>query len=226
MNNKIRRKWIIAAFAIFAIVGAYYGIRAVAKNEYENQIDDKIDGVCCDRFFEAISVSYPFLWQSATTVRSRAVAIKSLASQAGYDRYSFSVLWRQYQKTPECIQESKILYDTDFFTSSNVYGSLTHTGKSFKKESFAVINLIRAAKLVRNISEIVEITSIMNAANEADSICLDFISEMSQFQNKSHSINDWRTFEGREFDIKIANYSQLRKEPFSLYNYIFNNPLN
>lgn len=221
----MRKRWIIAVISTFAIVGAYYAIWTTSKNAFEKQIDEKIDGVCCDRFFEAISVSYPFLWQSATVIRSRAGMIENIASQAGYDRYAFSVLWKQYEKSPECIHDSNILYDLDFFTSSNTYSSLTHAGKSFKKESVTLDNLVKAGKLVLNISQIVEMDSILTAAKKADVYALDFFSDLSSFKDSSHEINDWRNFDTREYSIKIDNYVQLKKEPFSLYEFIFNSPL-
>ena len=164
----MRKKWIITIVSIFAIVGVYYAIWTTAKNTYENSIDEKIDGVCCDRFFEAISISYPFLWQSATVIRSRAGMVENIASQAGYDRYVFSVLWKQYEKSSECIHDSNILYDLDFFTSSNTYSSLTHGGKSLKNESATIVKLATAGKIIRSIPQIVEMDSILSAAKKAD----------------------------------------------------------
>lgn len=222
----MRKKWTIALITTFAIVGAYYVVWAVAKNTYENQIDDKIDGVCCNRFYEAITVSYPFLWQSATAIRSKAGAIKYIASEAGYDRYVFSVLWKQYEKSPECIHDSRVLFDLDFFTSSNNYSSLIYAGKSLEKQSATIGELALAGKLIRNTFEIVEMDSILTVTKRADSYALDFFSDLSPYKDFSHDINDWRSFDTREYSIEIDRYIQLKKEPFSLYNYLFNNPLN
>ena len=43
--------------------------------------------------------------------------------------------------------------------------------------------------------------------------------------NAMQRINDWRNFDTTEYGERIGKYIKFKEEPFSLFDYFFNNPL-
>ena len=221
----MRKRWIITIITTLAVGCAYFATYAIAKNAYENQIQSKIDGVCRDRFYEAISVTYPFLWHSASVISSRADNIKYIARKAGFDRYVFSVLWDSYVNSPEGRMEYCNIFEINFFGSSNACSSLIHGGKSLVEERNTILDLLEAVRLVKSPEDIVEMDSIINAADSARSYVLNFYSNLSIYRDDSHGLNDWKRFDNIKYSSKLMYYENLKKEPFSLYDFFFDNPL-
>lgn len=221
----MKQKNIIITIAFCVALGAYYGIKTITKNTYYERIEKKMDGICSDRFFEAISVSYPFLWQSASVIRLRAGAIKSIVSQAGYDRYTFSVMWNNYENSQDGRRDFHVLHDFETFTISNAYSSLIHTRNTWEKESYTVYKLAKAAKLIKKPQGIADIDSIQHAADIADGYALDFFFDLSHLRDESHGINDWRNFNTIDYSKRFQLLKNLKEKPFSLYDYWFNNPI-
>ena len=221
MRRVIENKWFIAAITALIIVGAYYE----AKNNYYSQIEKRIDVINPDLCHKAITISYPFLWQSADAIITRADMIKSIASEAGFDRYVFSVLWKQYKNTPE--YDYRILYHLESFENSNAYRDILHAPKRDEKEALSVIRMVRVNKHILNIENIVEMDSILHMANRAKQYAYQCLDATSNYKNNSHDIYDWKKIGLSEWDYnkQIIKYETLKRKPFSLCDYLFNNPL-
>lgn len=221
----MKNKRYLIPIIIIAIIIGYFGIRFIAKIEYEDRIDDRIRGLCSEKFHAAINASYPFLLESVNAIQSRSEAVKYIAREAGFDRYVFSIMWKNYQHTQQARWESNILWDLDFFACSNACASLTHSGPAYERESASIYRLMRTGKKLLDIENIVQMDSIIHNADDAQKISQDIISDLDIYRNNSSDINAWRRYHSSEYTRKISYYYELKKRPFSLYNYFFDNPL-
>ena len=83
----MKKKWAITIIVPILFGIAYYATYEIAKKSYYDSVQEKINGVVAERFFNALLCSYPFLNQSSHAVISRAESIKTIASKVGFDRY-------------------------------------------------------------------------------------------------------------------------------------------
>ncbi len=221
----MKKKWTITIIVPIFFCITYYATYEIAKKSYYDSIQEKINGVAADRFYYALLNSYPFLSQSSHAVISRANSIKAIASEVGFNRYYFSILWRKYLRSAEARIESNALYDLGFFISSNVYSSITHSAKQNEKTASSVIRFIIASRKLQDIENIIEIDSIIHVADHAKKEAYECQNAISFYANNSHNINDWRDFDSIEYSERINKYLRLKEEPFSLLDYFFSNPL-
>ena len=221
----MKKKWVITIIVPILFGITYYATYEIAKKSYYDSIQEKIEGVVAERFYYALLNSYPFLNQSSNAVMSRANSIKAIAGKVGFDRYYFSNLWRNYLRSAESRIESNALFDLDFFVSSNVYSSITHSAKQNEKTASTIIRLTVASRKLQNIENIIEMDSIIHVADYAIKDAYECIDAIRDYANNSHDINDWRNFNSIEYSERISKYLRLKEEPFSLFDYFFNNPL-
>ena len=221
----MKKKWAITIIVPILFGIAYYATYEIAKKSYYDSVQEKINGVVAERFFKALLCSYPFLIQSSHAVISRAESIKTIASKVGFDRYFFSIIWRNYLHSTESRIESNALYDLDFFVSSNVYSSITHSAKQNEKTASSIIRLTIASRKLQNIENIIEMDSIIHVADYAIKDAYECINAIRDYADNSRNINDWRDFDSIEYSERISKYLRLKEEPFSLFAYFFSNPL-
>lgn len=221
----MKKKWAITFIVPILFGIAYYATYEIAKKSYYDSVQEKINGLAADRFYYALLSSYPFLNQSSHAVISRANSIKAIASEVGFDRDYFSNLWRKYLRSAESRIESNALYDIDFFVSSNVYSSITHSTKQNEKTASSIIRLTIASRKLQNIENIIEMDSIIHVADYAIKDAYECINAIRDYADNSHNINDWRDFNSIEYSERISKYLRLKEEPFSLFEYFFSNPL-
>ena len=221
----MKKKWAITIFVPILFGIAYYATYEIAKKSYYDSVQEKIEGVAADRFYYALLYSYPLLNQSSNAVISRANSIKAIVSEAGFDKYYFSNLWKNYLRSAESRVENSALYDLDFFIGSNAYSSITHSSKQNKETASSIVKLAIASRKLQNIESILEMDSIIHVADQTKQDAYDCLKAISDYSNNSHNINDWRHFDSTEYNKRINKYLKLKEEPFSLFDYFFNNPL-
>ena len=221
----MKKKWVITIIVPILFGITYYATYEIAKKSYYDSIQEKIEGVAAERFYYALLNSYPFFFFFSNAVMSRANSIKAIAGKVGFDRYYFSNLWRNYLRSAESRIESNALFDLDFFVSSNVYSSITHSAKQNEKTASTIIRLTVASRKLQNIENIIEMDSIIHVADYAIKDAYECIDAIRDYANNSHDINDWRNFNSIEYSERISKYLRLKEEPFSLFDYFFNNPL-
>lgn len=298
----MRKRWAITLIVPLLLGIVYYATYEIAKKSYHDRIQEKINGVAADRFYYAITTAYPFLYESSNAVISRANAIKRIASEIGFDRYYFSILWKNYCNSAESRKNNNALYNLDFFIGSNTYSSITHAPKQYNETSSSVIRLTLVGKKLQDIHNIMEMDSIIHLADYSKQIAFKCQDAIRDYANNSHEINaapskqrpsswkdsinyyngydsaiedkfraehdylgladylsnfrmdnpqkqrafeneidqirrygreynamqrinDWRHFDTKEYDERIRKYIKLKEEPFSLFDYFFNNPL-
>lgn len=220
-----RKKILITILFVLAIAVTYISVRAIAKKSYMSRIDETMDSICSERFSDAIYVSYPFLWRTASIISSRSSTIEYIASQADYDRNTFSILWKNYQNSDRGDKEYFCLEDYKYFLFSGAYACLSRGGKRYSNEYQNMNKLTSAYYLVNSPNDIVEMDSILHAANKAKVFCYDFFDAFSRFHNDSRDIYKWRHFDSMEYEKKILKLEKLKEQPFNLYDFFFNNPL-
>ena len=219
----MRKRWAITIIVPILFGIAYYATYEIAKKSYYDSIQERIEGVAADRFYYALLTSYPFLNQSANAVISRANDIKTIASRIGFDRQYFSTVWIDYYNSSHIV--NNILYDLDFFIGSNAYSSIDHAVKQDKKTRSAIMRLIMDNRKLQDIEDIIEMDSIIRVADQARQDAYECLDAIRFYANNSHNINDWRHFDSIEYSKKISKYIRLKEEPFSLFDYFFDNPL-
>ena len=190
----MKRKWVITIIVPIIIGIAYYATYEIAKKSYYDSIHEKINDVAADKFYYALSNSYPFLNQSANAVISRANNIKAIASEVDFDRYVFSILWRKHLNSAESRKESNVLYDLDLFLCSNVYAIIKHAVKQDQETASSIIRFTIASSKLRDIENIIEMASIIHVADQAKENAYKCQDAINFYANNSHDINDWSNF--------------------------------
>lgn len=221
----MRKRWAIIIIVPLIFGFAYFATYEIAKKSYYDSIKNKIDGVAADRYYDALSSSYPILKESANAVIIRADALKRIASEICFYGHFFPMVWTDYNNSAEAQIVNDAFNNLDPFIGSNTYSFITQVTKQNKKTASSIIGLITARRKIQDIVSIIDMDSIMHVADSSRQIAFDCLDAIGDYANNSHSINDWRNFDATEYDERIRKYIKLQKEPFSLYDYFFNNPL-
>lgn len=162
---------------------------------------------------------------SSNAVISRANSIIAIAKEAGFDRYHFSILWRRYINSAETLEENIALFNLDFFAGSNVRSSFSYPGIQNTENAYSIEKFIMSGHSIQNVENIIEMDSIIHVADQAKQDAYECKDAIRVYADYSHDINDWKHFDSIEYSKKINKYLKLKEEPFSLYDYFFNNPL-